>query len=1205
MQRKLLVAAFFITCHVGQMFAVSNYGDILPLSGEDVMRQEKTEIKGDFTELKQVVTDCRLWVQTASAGHAVNAVAELMDQVRLAEMLIASNRASQSVIDDYVSSLKLVLVKAQATSGFSMKRVFPLVADHGFVHPGGLVSQEDVNRAKQLLAEGDERITKAWNRLCANSYAKADVATYPTNTVVRGGSGQNYMNAARGAAMAYQNALRWKIGGTKENAEAAVRILMAWCNGCNGVGGDTNMSLAAGIYGHEFANAAELMRDYEGWNKEDFEKFKKWMVRVWYNKSIDFLRRRHDTWKNQRYANLGERPGHYWSNWGLCNALCVMSIGILCDDVHMYNQGVSFYKYDHVGTFKDHSGDAFVMNDGCNEFIGNLVPVVLPDERGPKGYLGQMQESGRDQGHSLMALGLAVDICQVGFNQGDDLYAYMDDRIAAGAEFVAAMNFGGEESSTLPWKPYDYADCRATLGNAWRQGGPNKSGSGEKRPYWDRLIGYYEGLRGLKMQYVEAASAAVCPDGGGGNYSQNSGGFDHLGFSTLTSWRPVVEEGRAIVPLTGDISYKGVTYTNQTNLGGLRYNYLSGASKAIPADSADITLMPRLPEGVEDTGEWKWNTGETMRNITVKADRSYVYRVEYTAKNGAVSHQAFAIAVCGDAAPDAMNPKITVGGEEISDTVVTVLCATPVTLKASAATGWTNDYLWDNGVKGSSVTIPSVTNSRVYTCQFANQSGAVGELRFHINVVPAKQVIDGAETDNKYVLSGSTVTFELKVPTAQNPDSVVWDNGTTGTICVVNDVVEDLTVSATYLGKKYTFAVKVKDAGKYDYSKILSADKGYQIVTSVDEIKDLSENNYFFLCSDEANLMIGLQDAKLNGNKALFFQKPSDPISDLSVVFTLEPYNNGFAMRNIEYDDLTLQTENNKAYMLRTNDQPVACAWSRLLFQYNEGSWSVENGKYTGNYLGLWNVANGYRNGEEIACNKMEDKRARLQLFTIPKGKFNRMYALEQVEDGVGDVSVLLENDKMTKHTKTGWKRDNCSAAGYSELPEAIQNTDHNAYGISYWRGSAVTNSKLIYQTLVGLPEGTYTLQAYAAATVWNNNKGNDNRSGVNLFAATPDMVSETPVTSATYALYSVDIAKYDDADLTVGLRAGADNQNTWAFLSDVIVRYRGRLTDGIVEHPVTGGESSSLEIYDLQGRRVCKPSRGIYIVGRRKVVFK
>lgn len=280
----------------------------------------------------------------------------------------------------------------------------------------------------------------------------------------------------------------------------------------------------------------------------------------------------------------------------------------------MYNQGASFYKYDHVGTFKDRSSDEFVMNDGCNEFIGNLVPVVLPDERGPLGYLGQMQESGRDQGHTLMALGLAVDICQVGFNQGDDLYAYMNDRIAAGSEFVAAMNFGGQAANTLPWKPYDYADCRGTLGSAWRQGGPNTGGSGEKRPYWDRLIGYYEGLRGVKMQYSEKASAAICPDGGGGNYSQNSGGFDHLGFSTLTSWRPAVDADKAIVPLSGDIIYKGVTYTNQTNLGGLKYNYQSGTSKAIPADDADITLMPQLPEGTEDTGLWKWNTGETSRN---------------------------------------------------------------------------------------------------------------------------------------------------------------------------------------------------------------------------------------------------------------------------------------------------------------------------------------------------------------------------------------------------------------------------------------------------------------------------------------------------------------------------------------------------------------------------------------------------------------
>lgn len=1208
LKRLFSVALFFMPC-IGTMWASSNRG-LLPTpfynSVGSIQKVESAQA-GDFTELKQVVNECRDWATTATTGFAPNAVAELLDKVTLAEMEIASARASQKVIDGYVSSLQSLLRRAKGTINYSPKKVFPVSANHGFVHPGGIVSQGDIDRTKQLLADGDERMTKAWNMLCNNNYSHSDVATYPTATVVRGGkSGQNYMNAARGAAMAYQNALRWKIAGTKENADAAVRILMAWCNGCNGVGGDTNMSLAAGIYGHEFANAAELMRDYEGWKKEDFEKFKLWMVRVWYNKSIDFLRRRHDTWQNQRYSDLGERPGHYWSNWGLCNALCVMSIGILCDDVHMYNQGASFYKYDHVGTFKDRSSDEFVMNDGCNEFIGNLVPVVLPDERGPLGYLGQMQESGRDQGHTLMALGLAVDICQVGFNQGDDLYAYMNDRIAAGSEFVAAMNFGGQAANTLPWKPYDYADCRGTLGSAWRQGGPNTGGSGEKRPYWDRLIGYYEGLRGVKMQYSEKASAAICPDGGGGNYSQNSGGFDHLGFSTLTSWRPAVDADKAIVPLSGDIIYKGVTYTNQTNLGGLKYNYQSGTSKAIPADDADITLMPQLPEGTEDTGLWKWNTGETSRNITVKADHSFVYRVDYTAKNGAVSHQSFAIAVLGDGAPDALTPTITVGDVATNDTIVTVVCGTSLKLSASASTGWiSNGYLWDTGAKVNTIAIGNITNSRIYTCQYANQSGAVGELRFHINVIPAKQAIDGNEITEKYVLSGSSVEFELVVPSAANPDDIVWNNGTKGTKCVVDNIVEDMTITATYQGKEYSYTVKVKNVASFTYYKLVSPENGYQIVTSADEISAMAKDHYFVLCSDDADLMIGLQDAPHNGNKALFFQTPQAPIDALSTVFTIEPYNNGFVLRNLEFDDLTLQTELNRADQLRTHDQPLPCEWSRMFFHFDNGAWSIENGKYNDNFLGLWTVANGYRDGEEIACNKKDNDKAHLQLFAISKNYFNKVYAQANLEAGDKDISVLLENAKMTKYTKSGWVRDNNSASGYSENPAAIQSADHNGYGVSHWRSSAISNSKLIYQTVAGLPKGAYTIEAYAAASVWNNNKGDDNRSGVSLFVEANSKSKTTAVTTANYAKYAVDFVNDGDNDLTIGLRAGANNENTWAFLSDVTILYKGDVSNGIAEYPTMESIAKCTQIYDLQGRKVKTPSRGIYIINKRKIVVR
>ncbi len=789
---------------------------MLAAEAEQLEEDYKYGMPGDFTTLQAAVGEAKAFIAGAVSDYAPNAIAELQDEVTVAEYEIASARASQTLIDEYVSTLKSLLAKAKSTKGYTPKSLFPQTDDHGFIHPGGIVSQADIERAKQLLADGDTRIKQAWNILCANEYSNANIATWPTETVIRGGSsGQNYMNCARGAAMAFQNALRWKIGGTRANADAAVRILMQWARQCKGLGGDTNISLAAGIYGHEFANAAELMRDYDGWSRQDFEEFKQWIIRVFYNPSIDFLRRRHDTWLNARNASLGERPGHYWSNWGLCNALCVMSIGILCDDVHMYNQGVSFYKYDHVGTYKDRTNHSVILNDGCDEFIGNLVPVVHKDSRGPLGYLGQMQESGRDQGHALMALGLALDICTVGFNQGDDLFAYMNDRIAAGTEFVAAMNFGSVDAAALPWTNYNYADCRGRMGAGWLMEGPNTGGAGEYRPYWDRAIGYYEGLRGVKLQYAEQASAKICPDGGGGNYSQNSGGFDHLGFSTLTSWRPAIDASEGITPLSGDILYKGVTYKNQTNLGGLKYKYEVCPSKAIPADGSDITLMPQLPEGAEDSGQWQWSTGETTRQITVKAHRSYIYRVSYTAHNGAVSHQSFAIAVGGDAAPDVMTEEMTASGVTERVTEMTVLAGTSVTLYAGSATGWTDDYLWDNGAKGNAVTIPAITSSRTYLCQYANQSGAVSESRFNIHVVEARQTINGVFTDEAELLPGSRVEMRLAIPSYASASDILWNDGTTGGTCVIGCLTENTELTATYRGTEYRFALRLMGDGSY------------------------------------------------------------------------------------------------------------------------------------------------------------------------------------------------------------------------------------------------------------------------------------------------------------------------------------------------------------------------------------------------------
>jgi hypothetical protein len=116
---------------------------------------------------------------------------------------------------------------------------------------------------KQQLKEGNERVTAAYNVLKNAAYSSASAATYPAETIVRGGSGENYINAARGATIAYQNALRWKIDGTEENAKHAVQVLMKWCNTTKAVSGTSDQCLARGLYGYQFAQAAELMRELE------------------------------------------------------------------------------------------------------------------------------------------------------------------------------------------------------------------------------------------------------------------------------------------------------------------------------------------------------------------------------------------------------------------------------------------------------------------------------------------------------------------------------------------------------------------------------------------------------------------------------------------------------------------------------------------------------------------------------------------------------------------------------------------------------------------------------------------------------------------------------------------------------------------------------------------------------------------------------
>ena len=61
------------------------------------------------------------------------------------------------------------------------------------------------------------------------------------------------------------------------------------------------------------------------------------------------------------------------------------------------------------------------------------------------------------------------------------------------------------------------------------------NGRGSLRPTWELVYNHYVVRKGLAAPYTTKMAEKVRPEGGGGQYGPNSGGFDQLGFGTLTA----------------------------------------------------------------------------------------------------------------------------------------------------------------------------------------------------------------------------------------------------------------------------------------------------------------------------------------------------------------------------------------------------------------------------------------------------------------------------------------------------------------------------------------------------------------------------------------------------------------------------------------------------------------------------------------------
>jgi len=386
------------------------------------------------------------------------------------------------------------------TTASAIKYIDTLLGNTPMVHPGGLHTAEDFARIKANLST--DPWLSGWNKLIANSHAQLSYVAHPTDTLIRGGntiwepSPDNYFNAFNDVAAAYQLGVRWKVSGDNTYAQAAINILNAWAVKCKAVNGDPNAALAAGIYGYQFAVAGELLRDYSGWQPADFQAYQQWMLNVFYSYNHSFL-----------LYHQNSCAEHYWANWDLCNLASTMAIGILTDKRAIYNEAVYYLQHSINGN-------------------GNLLHAINYVFTGSDAGLAQLQESGRDQGHATLVISLLGVICELAWHQGDNFYGFNNNAVLKAAEYTAKYNVANLD---VPFHSYDYNNCGpiTTLTQI------SADSRGAVRPMWAVIYNHYVKRKGLSAPYTLMGVNTTFPEGGGGDYGPNSGGFDQLGFGTL------------------------------------------------------------------------------------------------------------------------------------------------------------------------------------------------------------------------------------------------------------------------------------------------------------------------------------------------------------------------------------------------------------------------------------------------------------------------------------------------------------------------------------------------------------------------------------------------------------------------------------------------------------------------------------------------
>jgi len=284
------------------------------------------------------------------------------------------------------------------------------VAGMTFVHPGAIDTSASLDFVKTRIEAGDQPWTREFNKI-----RSASAATRGPGQLAHVADHHDADAARDDALAAYTQALLWSFTDDEIYARRSIAILNTWSNFQGFTLGTDQDKLHAGWIGAVFAPAAEIMRGYSEWTPAQITGLQAMFKRAFYPQLITA-----SPWNG---------------NVDLTQIDAMISIAVFNEDEALFKLALVRLESRNPAYFyltSDGAEPAAIDGDGGNLQHFWFDPVDWVD--------GLTQETCRDNGHhSQYALGSALHVAEVAWNQGVDVYTPNQARYTAALELLASQ----------------------------------------------------------------------------------------------------------------------------------------------------------------------------------------------------------------------------------------------------------------------------------------------------------------------------------------------------------------------------------------------------------------------------------------------------------------------------------------------------------------------------------------------------------------------------------------------------------------------------------------------------------------------------------------------------------------------------------------------------------------------------------------------